>query len=480
MIRILIIDDQELVLRSLKELIKLDEKLKIVGTAKNGQEGIELVERLQPDVAIIDLTMPLKNGIETTYLIAKNYPKTKVLIFTSSDGRMLNKAMLAGAKGYLHKNSSVEDLIAAIRAIERGNVYIGKGILNRVQLSSVDSQQIKIEHINLWLAKEVINCWSKCSSTPLPTAKQIISDLGFSQSGLSQMEDYLCHLDNTNFTVREELKQKARSFFTEVNDSDSPDDELVKKRRQIYDWLNEEGNIASRVNYLVVLRNNYQILQTANSEKIQKTISSFWQQSAPQPLVSCLNLINEYLSDWLKFLKEEYKNNLIKGNSALNSLNYLLEVKQDEVSNKQELCERAIIFIYQCKIDTEVNKLLSQIILKASEQINTYLDILDETNNLLSRFAQQLDREDISEVVTLIPPFSQLKQQVSPDILRRDFEKQVGYSINQWGICRSFSILKLNNLLLKRLRPIAQKIYSDLRKEALAVSFLEYAEYSNQ
>lgn len=472
MIRILIIDDQNLVLQKLEGLIKLEEELKVVGTAKNGQQGIELVEQLQPDVAIIDLIMPFKNGIETTYLITQNYPQTKVLIFTGSDGRMLNKAILAGAKGYLLKTNSREDLIAAIYAVQRNSIYIGEGILEQIQLSSVDSQRSKLKQINWWLAKEVINWWSKHSVYPTPTAKQMVKSLGLDQPGLSWMKDYLCQQKGTDLTLPKEISLKVAEIFVGIEDSANLEQKLIEQKPRIYNWLDGEN----QTDYLAILHSNFQSLETITSEKLQKIISSLWQQAAPLPLLNCLQSVEKYLSNWQQFFEQEYESNLVKENAAWQSFNYLLESKDSHL-DKQELYKKAIMFIYQCKINAELSTMLAQLVLNIIEQLKIYLDILGKTNNLLSELQKQLESQDTSEVVALTPFFEQLQAKVDLDELRRDFETSTGHLLNQWGVFESISNSEINNRLIEKLRPVAQEIYLELRKQALAISFLEYYEY---
>ena len=475
MIRILIIDDQKLVLHSLEGLIELEEKLKVVGKAENPEQGIELVEQLQPDVAIVDLAMPSKSGLEITYLITQNYPKTKVIIFTGSDGRMLNKAILAGAKGYLLKSTSIEDLVAAIYAVERNSIYIGRGILDRVQLSSIDSQRFKINQINFWLAKEVIDWWRKYS-TPTPVAKQIIEDLGLERLELSWIKDDLCLQNDTSLTLTEELKLKVEEFFVQIKESADPYRELAIRKPRIRNWLYERSKSNPDIDYSTILYNNCQSLQRSISQKLQQLISS-WQQAAPLPLLNCLQSVEEHLLDRQQFLKQEYESNLIKENSAWHSFDYLVVAPEKSLLNKQELCKKVVLFIYRCKMDAELNKLLSQVIIKIIQQLKVQLDILSKTDNLLLESIEQLAQKNTSEVTTLTPPFKQIQPKVRPEVLRRHFEEILGHSLNQWGIAQSISSSEINNRLLEKLRPIAQKIHSHLRKEALAVSFLEYAEY---
>ena len=474
MIRILIIDDKNSVLQKMEELIEPENELKVVGTANNPDWGIELVEQLQPNVAIIDLNMPSKNGIETAYLITQNYPKTKVLILTGSDDPMLNKAILAGAKGYLLKSSSKEDLIAAIYAVNRNSVYIGEGILDRVRLNSVDKQQLKLKQINLWLAQQVLNWWCEYSLSYIPTAKQILKSLALDREGLSKIKNYLCRLGSADFTLTEEIRIKVENLFAEIEDYDNLEQKLIEKKLQISNWLSHKDNTV----FVARLRNNSQFLQTITLEKLQKIIAPLWQQAATIPLLNCLQGIENYLSKLQHFFEQECANSLDKENAAWYSFDYLLSSKNSH-SNKQELYKKAVTFIYQCKMNVEVNNLLAQIISQTIQQLKIHLNILAQTNNLLSELKQELEPQSISKVSALKPFFEQLKSKISLSELRRDFERLTGHSLNQWGVSQSISNLEISYRLSEKLKPITQEIYSDLRKEALAISFLDYTEYSS-
>lgn len=471
MIRILIIEDQNLVIQNLTWQIDQEKDLKVIGATNNGKRGIELVNKLQPDIAIIGLNIHFKDGIETTYSITQNHPKIKVIIYTNSDGQMLNQAILSGAKGYLSKNNSREDLIAAVHAVKRNSFYIGEGILNHVQLSSPDSQHSKLKQIDIWLAKETIDWWCKNSLSPIPTAKQILESLSINHSGLSKMKDYLCQTDNPELTFSEEINSKITRLFTEKKSKNS-DQKLTEKRSQLFDLFDSNNSNY----YLMSLRNNYQFLEMTNLKKLQKKIAFLWRQASPLLLLNCLNSVKKYLSNWQDLFKHKHQKSFVKENAAWQSLDYLLASKNSQL-NKQELCRKAAVFISQCKIKSELNILILQLISKIIQQLDIYLDILDQTSNLLSECKQQLEQQFTftSELIILNPFLEQLQKKAFFNKLRRDLEISIGHSLNQWGVSKSISKSAISDYLSKKLRPIAQEIYSNLRKEALSILFLEYA-----
>ncbi|NJM27786.1 MAG: response regulator transcription factor [Pseudanabaena sp. RU_4_16] len=129
MIRLLLVDDQSLIRRGLRALLKTDLELEVVGEAENGLEAIALVETLQPDVAIVDVRMPVMDGVEASREICQRFPQTKVLILTTFDDRdYVTQALQAGASGYLLKDTPFEELTQAIRSIQKGYTQLGPGI----------------------------------------------------------------------------------------------------------------------------------------------------------------------------------------------------------------------------------------------------------------------------------------------------------------------------------------------------------------
>ena len=121
MIRVLIADDHEIVLRGLRMTIEGEDDMQLAGEARNGAQAIELVEATQPDVVLLDIQMPEMDGIEATRRLRASHPKLPILVLTSfSDDARLYSALRAGASGYLLKDVSGDQLIQAIRGAATG------------------------------------------------------------------------------------------------------------------------------------------------------------------------------------------------------------------------------------------------------------------------------------------------------------------------------------------------------------------------
>ncbi|MDC7224000.1 MAG: response regulator transcription factor [Spirochaetales bacterium] len=133
MIKLVICDDQALIRDGLEMLLKLEEGIRVVGKARNGEEALNMVEEQNPDLVLMDLKMPDMNGIEATRRIRDNYKNTKVLVLTTyNDDEWLFDALRAGASGYLLKDTPREEVVKAVRGTVEGNTYLDPAIAGKV------------------------------------------------------------------------------------------------------------------------------------------------------------------------------------------------------------------------------------------------------------------------------------------------------------------------------------------------------------
>lgn len=121
MIRVVIVDDHAVVRAGLEQVIGISDDIDVVGSATDGSETEALVRRTEPDVVLMDLSMPTLDGIEATRLVMAARPETNVLVLTSySDRDSILRALDAGARGYVLKDAEPDELLRAIRAAARG------------------------------------------------------------------------------------------------------------------------------------------------------------------------------------------------------------------------------------------------------------------------------------------------------------------------------------------------------------------------
>lgn len=129
-IKLFIVDDSGMIREGLKVMLESETDLEIVGTADNGKSAIELVERYQPDIVLMDLEMPTLNGISSTQVICERFPQTKVVIFSGhTENSYITQSLEAGAKGYFLKKTPLEEVVQGIKNVHKGFCQFAPGLL---------------------------------------------------------------------------------------------------------------------------------------------------------------------------------------------------------------------------------------------------------------------------------------------------------------------------------------------------------------
>lgn len=154
-IRILIADDQVLFAENLKLMLEtVSHDLKVVGIAYNGEQAIELVDSLQPDLVLMDVRMPNTDGVEATRIIKESRPNQRIIMLTTFiDDSYVEAALNFGAEGYLLKNIRPEQLISAIRAVNAGSVLLSPMLVSRLMLKEEEEIDPEIASTQAVIAK---------------------------------------------------------------------------------------------------------------------------------------------------------------------------------------------------------------------------------------------------------------------------------------------------------------------------------------
>ena len=131
-ITVLLAEDHQIVREGLRAMLNMEDDIKMVGEAENGRQAVELVTKVRPDVVVMDIAMPLLNGMEATRQILQAFPGTKVLVLSAhSDDAYVAMVMAIGASGYLIKQTAAHVLPEAIRAVHQGKTYFSPIIAKR-------------------------------------------------------------------------------------------------------------------------------------------------------------------------------------------------------------------------------------------------------------------------------------------------------------------------------------------------------------
>jgi len=180
MIRILICDDQDLVCEGLKGILSTDAELKIVGIANDGAQALEMIPTCQPDLVLMDLKMPVMNGVQATRQIRQLYPQIEVLVLTTYDAdEWVFDAIRAGARGYLLKDTPRERLLAAIKEAAQGKTPVDPNVAGKLfahvtqQISAPDAA---IANLLSQREKEVLGLLGKGLSNAEIAARVYLSE----------------------------------------------------------------------------------------------------------------------------------------------------------------------------------------------------------------------------------------------------------------------------------------------------------------
>jgi two-component system invasion response regulator UvrY len=139
MVRVLLVDDHDLVRVGIKSLLETANGIEVVGEASSGEDALKLVKELQPNVVLMDVKMPGIGGLEATKRIARQYPDTKVLVVTVyADEPYPSRVLQAGAMGYITKGTSLEEMVQAIKMVNVGKRYLSPEV----------AQQLALKHLN--------------------------------------------------------------------------------------------------------------------------------------------------------------------------------------------------------------------------------------------------------------------------------------------------------------------------------------------
>ena len=156
MIKILIVDDQNFTRQALQAILETQPDFEVTGKVHSGSEAIEHLEQTKVDITIVDLEMPEMSGLTLTKIFSQRFPDTKVIILSSHDDRSkINSAVESGARGYLLKDTSSQEIIDTIRAVQKGFFQLGPGLYEKL-LSHLIEQKEQAVNNSVSLEKKYV------------------------------------------------------------------------------------------------------------------------------------------------------------------------------------------------------------------------------------------------------------------------------------------------------------------------------------
>ncbi|MGL5152819.1 MAG: response regulator [Clostridium sp.] len=162
-IKILMADDHALIREGLKRMLGFEEDLTILGDASNGKELLDLLKMNEPDIVLLDMNMPVQNGLETLKILKNTYSSIKVIMLTvENDRNTIHKAIESGADGYVLKDSAGEEIVSAIKTVFLGGQYIDKTLVN-ILFSAIREKEEPEENILSHLTERELQILSKIS-----------------------------------------------------------------------------------------------------------------------------------------------------------------------------------------------------------------------------------------------------------------------------------------------------------------------------
>lgn len=148
--KIIIADDDGLIRDSLKLLLGLEEDIEVIGTANNGKEAFELCQVVKPDIVLMDIRMPVMDGVLGTKLIKENFHDVKVVLLTTfKDDEYIREAVKNGAEGYILKNQSSDSIIESLRTVYKGNIVFEKDVVSVITGMIKEEKNKKPSDFNL-------------------------------------------------------------------------------------------------------------------------------------------------------------------------------------------------------------------------------------------------------------------------------------------------------------------------------------------
>jgi DNA-binding NarL/FixJ family response regulator len=201
-LRILIVDDDDLIRDGLKMILDTEEGFSVVGTACNGEEAVRICRATEPDIILMDIRMPIMDGVQASKLIKEQFKNIKILLLTTfNDTEYIRSAIKYGAEGYVLKSNSTQSIIESIKTIYEGNVVYGKQVAGLLSDMLGKKKIFSQEDINITSKEyEIMEFLSKGVSNKEIAEKLFIGE-GTVRNNISALLNKLEFRDRTQLAI---------------------------------------------------------------------------------------------------------------------------------------------------------------------------------------------------------------------------------------------------------------------------------------
>jgi DNA-binding NarL/FixJ family response regulator len=149
-LKVLIVDDDALIREGLELLLDIEPDFQVIGTASNGQEALEICRKEKPDLVLMDIRMPVMDGVLGTKLIKSHFKDVKVVILTTfKDDEYIKEALKTGAEGYILKNQPADSIMESLRAVNKGNIVLEREVANALSSMLKEGKKVAPEKLDI-------------------------------------------------------------------------------------------------------------------------------------------------------------------------------------------------------------------------------------------------------------------------------------------------------------------------------------------
>ena len=486
MIRILIADDQKSIHWLLKDFLANKQNIDLVGIADNGETAVKLVDRLSPDIVLLDLCMPIMDGLSATKLITKSHSSTKIIIFSSQESeQFVAQTIMAGANGYLLKESAIENLIAALQTVSEGKYYLDPQLAasNILRQELPVPQDSRLDNCTYFLAKEIIAAWRSQTSDRSLSTVQLIADLGLTiDRAVGAIPPIIFELEkkSENISLFKKLSTPLnllqQSIWTRRNiNSNYMLGQLRDSEAEIKNWFECSFLVDKWSSDVSQPHLNDRDIKTEVFTKFEDNIAILWQDAGSRVTLEWLQELDSNLQAIQVDYKDRYQNQIQKETSAWSAFSILSnelatsKKKAGDIRN-WEAAWKALLFAYKFKLYAVLySYAIEQLIVELIRRVKTYKSTVIQTDNLLSDLQSKFNRNIPTQIDLTFLPFDSTSP-INPIQLREELESRISCCLNQWGKTDSISYQLLQEWLIARIQPIANQFFIEADRTIIVPS----------